>query len=55
MSGPGFWGTPQTPGQASGIDSASGRTGGSVLFLALAISFVVAVVALALLWLLVLR
>lgn len=43
------------PGQGSGIDSAAGRTGGSVLFLALAISFVVAVVALALLWLLVLR
>ncbi len=42
-------------GQGSGVDSASGRTGGSVLFLALAISFVVAVVALALLWLLVLR
>jgi serine/threonine protein phosphatase PrpC len=52
---PSSYGGMAGPGQASGIDSASGRTGGSVLFLALAISFVVAVVALALLWLLVLR
>ena len=52
---PGSYGGVGGPGQGSGIDSSSSRTGGSVLFLALAISFVVAVVALALLWLLVLR
>ncbi len=53
------WGAQQQmsyPGAAgSGVDSTGGRTGGSVLFLALAVSFVVAVVALALVWLLLLR
>ncbi|NUP10529.1 MAG: serine/threonine-protein phosphatase [Polyangiaceae bacterium] len=43
------------PSRGSDIDSAGGRTGGNVLFLALAISFVVAVVMLALVWVLFLR
>lgn len=42
------------PSRASGVDS-SGRTGGNVLFLALAISFVVAVVMLSVVWVLFLR
>jgi hypothetical protein len=43
------------PTRPSDVDSASGRTGGNVLFLALAISFVVAVVMLVLVWVLFLR
>ena len=43
------------PTRPSDAESASGRTGGNVLFLALAISFVVAVVMLVLVWVLFLR
>jgi PPM family protein phosphatase len=46
---------PSAWGSASAIDASGGRSGGGVLFMALAISFVVACVAIALAWLLFFR
>jgi len=56
---PGEYRVPPIPASQTGrmslVDSAGGRMGGNVLFLALTISFVVAVVVLSLVWLLFLR
>jgi hypothetical protein len=52
---PSAWGRAPASVSAAGVDSSSGRSGGGVLFMALAISFVVACVAIALAWLLFFR
>ena len=50
----GGWQRPGGP-SAAGVESVPGRSGGRVLFMALAISFIVAVVAIALAWLFFIR
>jgi protein phosphatase len=52
---PSAWGRAPASASGAGVDSSAGRSGGGVLFMALAISFVVACVAIAVAWLLFFR